>query len=278
MIYSINLEEWIDKNFLNQIENYKNLQNLFNKSIVQSIIENEDNDSATLLIGYYNPFSYSYIGQIMDSIELLVSFKKISKIIYFSSFGVYKPKFEGKYREDDTVQPYNSIGLNALLYEDFFTFLNTRYSTDIYILRNFSIYGPMQNDISLIPNLMKGFIKNEEVYIGDMKKVRDYLYIEDFIFLVKKMIEEKKSHEKKVYNIGSGKGTDIKTLINIMNCISNIKVNAIFDPSKIRKEYDYDYVVADIEKISTDYGFSQKISLEEGLKLTYQWASGRVCI
>lgn len=272
MLYSLNIGEWVDKNFSLRFKNYKNIQNFINNNIIDDLL-NEKN--IEMIFGYYNPFGYFYSGSIMDKIEYLVKKENIQRLIFLSSFGVYEPKYAEPYQEEDKINPQNIFGINALLYENFLSYLNSRYGVDVYVLRLFTLYGPFESQETLIPNLMKSFIRNEEVYVGDLKKIRDFMYIDDFISLIYKIIKKNIDNEIKVYNVGTSEGTDIKTVISLIENLSNKKPNIIFDPSRIKDEYDYDYAVANTEKIMKELNWKPKISLNEGLKLTYQWMLGR---
>lgn len=272
MLYSLNLGEWVDKNLNLRFKNYKNIQNFVNNNIMDNLLKEKN---IQLIFGHYNPFGYFYSGIIMDKIEYLVKKENIQRLIFLSSFGVYGPKYEEPYKEEDKINPQNIFGINALLYENFLSYLNSRYGVDTYILRLFTLYGPFETQETLIPNLMKSFIKNEEVYVGDLKKVRDFIYIDDFVSLIYKITNKNIDNKIKVYNVGTSKGTNIKDVITLIENISNKKPNIIFDPSRIKTEYDYDYAVANINKIKKELNWEPKIPLSEGLKLTYQWMLGR---
>lgn len=271
-IYSLNIEKWLENHFKSSLLDYNNIEDI-NNCIFNKIINKSE--KCILLVGFYNSGNFTKLGNLMDFIENLVMAKKIEKIIYMSSFGVYKPKFEGIYSENDKLEPQNKIGFDSLILENFFTYINSKYKTDIKILRTFSIYGPFLLDESLIPNILRTFIFGKEIYVGDTKKVRDFLYIDDLLRLINKMISLENSENINIYNAGTTVSTSIRDLIKLVEKISNKKPNVIFDPSKIRSDYDYDYVVADMKKIKDEFKWEPSVSLEEGLRLTYLWNTGR---
>ena len=127
----------------------------------------------------------------------------------------------------------------------------------------------------LLPVGDKPIIQHGRVFVGDSAKVRDFIYMTDFIDLFKRITALENNGEVRIYNAGSGVATAIHELLIKAQEITAGECDVIFDATRLKNEYDYDYAVADITKIKKELGWVPKVSLEEGLALTYQWILGR---
>lgn len=272
MLYGFRLEDWISKSFAEKIEGYKKLTDITSRSEFYQLLEG---DEISLVFSYHYYNNLTEIGQVLDHINLLVKLEKISKIIFVSSYNIYEPVYGKPFTEDSPKSPRNSTGINALTIEEFLIYLHKKYNVDTYILRLFSLYGPYMDNYTLISNLFKSYIHNQIVEIGDLKKVRDFLFINDFVDIVNRVYKQEKKSNLKIYNVGTNIPTSIKELISKINELTNKTPDIIFNPDRIKNEYDHDYVVADNKKLLDDFPDLKITPLEKGLELTYLWQLGR---
>lgn len=231
------------------------------------------NSEIPYIVGFESMREFTEIGSLGDVLQVAVQTGKIKKIIYFSSYGIYKPK-GNLFNEQDVVCPMNFVGTRAAILEDILVYLANRYYIDLVILRLFNPYGSYQISPSVVPTVLDRIATSGTVNIGDSEKVRDFFYISDLIDLVK-LVLEKAPKGINVYNVGSGVPTSISQLIIKAQEVTGGHCDVLFDATKLREEYDYDYAVADITRIKKELGWEPKVSLEEGLALTYQWILGR---
>lgn len=70
-----------------------------------------------------------------------------------------------------------------------------------------------------------------------------------------------------IYNAGSGKGTKISFLLNLLKKKLNIKNRIIFDD---KKKYT-DYFVSNNNKVSKDFKWQPKFSVKKGLDKYLKW-------
>lgn len=272
MLYGFRLEDWISKSFAEKIEGYKKLTDITSRSEFYQLLEG---DKVSLVFSYHYYNNLTELGQVLDHINLLVKLEKISKIIFVSSYNIYEPVYGKPFKEDSPKSPRNSTGINALTIEEFLIYLHKKYKVDTYILRLFSLYGPYMDNYTLISNLFKSYIHNQIVEIGDLKKVRDFLFINDFVDIVNRVYKQEKKGDLKIYNVGTNIPTSIKELISKINELTNKTPDIIFNPDRIKNEYDHDYVVADNKKLMNEFPDLKITPLEKGLELTYLWQLGR---
>jgi len=105
---------------------------------------------------------------------------------------------------------------------------------------------------------------------GDGKQTRSFLYIDDCIEGVLKLME---SDYEKPINIGSDRLVTIDELAEIIINISGKKISIKHDLTKPQGVRGRN---ADLTLIKKALNWEPKVSLEEGLKRTYDWAKERM--
>ena len=133
------------------------------------------------------------------------------------------------------------------------------------ILRLYQIYGPHQKFDRLIPLAIKNLLSGNKFNSSKGLQVRDFLYVDDFILLINKILK-KKNIKKGIYNVGSGKPTNVKTVLTkIQKLIGKSKIN--FNAIEMRKE-EIKYLYPSINKVKRSFNWTPKTSLIKGLKKT----------
>jgi len=265
-IFISNIEKWL----------LPHLERAFATNSVQALKHSHFSSfdpDITFVIGFESLREFTDVGSMGDVLQLAALSGRLKSIIFFSSYGVYEPK-KSSFKESDIICPKNFVGTRAAILEDILVYLANRYSLDLTILRLFNPYGPYQLSPSVIPTVLEKITTAGTVNIGDSEKVRDFFYISDLIDLLTLLIE-KNPKGIDIWNVGSGIPISISSLITKAQEITGGECDVLFDATKLREEYDYDYAVADITKIKEELGWEPKVSLEEGLALTYQWILGR---
>ncbi len=233
-----------------------------------------ENEAVHLLLGFHNLRNLTELGQLCDVMRFFAKAHKISRITFLSSYGVYEPS-RTPYREDAPKSPRNLVGISAITIEETLVYLNSLLGLPVDIVRMFNIYGPGQDAPYVVPVVLSQIAQHGRVFVGDSAKVRDFMYMTDFMSLFIKVIQSENSCELRAYNAGSGIPIAIHELIIKSQETTGGECDVIFDATRLKSEYDYDYAVADITKIKKELGWEPKVSLEEGLALTYQWILGR---
>lgn len=148
------------------------------------------------------------------------------RMVYFSSGGTVYGVKGGTISENEPVAPISYYGLSKIQIEDLIHFYHRRYNLEYLIIRPSNPFGSGQNlygKQGLIAVILGRMLKGEPVIVyGDGSVVRDYIYIDDFIFYVKELI--KKDIKNETINIGSGIGTSINQIIKIVEEVSGNKL------------------------------------------------------
>lgn len=133
------------------------------------------------------------------------------------------------------------------------------------ILRLFQIYGPFQKFDRLIPQIIRSSLKNKNFKCTNGNQFRDYLYIDDFTNLIKKILKKKRI-KSNIFNVGYGKPIKVRDVIEkITRIIKKGKPN--YGSIKMRKDEILN-LYPDTKKVKKFFNWAPKISINIGLKKT----------
>lgn len=134
-------------------------------------------------------------------------------------------------------------------------------------------YGPRDNfDLKsshVIPALIRRCLEapNEELVVwGDGTPTRDFLYVEDFVEGV--LLAAEKLRTPEPINIGTGRETSVRELVNVIVRQTGHCGRIRFDPTKPGGQPKR---VLSIDRARRLTGFEPRISLEEGIHRTVRW-------
>jgi dTDP-glucose 4,6-dehydratase len=137
-------------------------------------------------------------------------------------------------------------------------------------------YGPNQYPEKLIPLMIDHCLAGKKLPVyGDGKNIRDWLYVEDHVEAVWKIIKSGPTGE--VYNIGGdNEWTNIKLVQTICHLIASEKKKdpekylALIEFVKDRPGHDRRYAI-NCDKIKSELGWKQRYNFRDGLQKTIKW-------
>jgi nucleoside-diphosphate-sugar epimerase len=210
---------------------------------------------------------------------------KVKEYFYSSSACVY-PEYLQKdaevtpLKEEDAIpaDPDQFYGWEKILAEKLCEAYQKDYGMNIRIARFHNVYGEVYTAFDkqkgkapchLILKVLR-YPEQDFVLWGDGKQTRSFLYIDDCVEGVLKLME---SDYTKPVNIGSDRLVTIEELAKIVIKISGKEITIKHDLSKPQGVRGRN---ADLTLVKRVLGWEPKISLEEGMRRTYQWATERM--
>ncbi|PWL75885.1 hypothetical protein DBY21_07275 [Candidatus Gastranaerophilales bacterium] len=131
--------------------------------------------------------------------------------------------------------------------------------------RIFNLYGPAEKSQRLMPSVINSCLKGEDVKVSDCLKFQDYLHVKDTACGIVDVFE---SDIEGAVNICSGKPVQLRAIVEKIAQLTNFKGKILW--GAIPAAFGDEVVVGNNEKLKS-IGWSQKYSLEEGLKETIDW-------
>jgi nucleoside-diphosphate-sugar epimerase len=221
-------------NFINSIYVKKKILDLNNLNNNFKEIENYNPDVFIHLAwegipDYSEKFSKKNYLNTMRLIKTLVGSTNCSKIIGIGSCWEYNDgNIKGECREDLLTNPQKpfSIYKNKIFKE--ISVIAKKKNIIFNWLRLFYVYGPGQKKESIIPMLIEACKNKKMIKMNYPANINDYIYIEDVIKIIRVFTTE--DILSGIYNLGLGKGIEVKKLLEIID----IEING---KNTLSKEY-----------------------------------------
>jgi nucleoside-diphosphate-sugar epimerase len=192
---------------------------------------------------------------------------KIKKFIQIGS-SIENGKINSPQIENNTPNRkiLSAYGEAKLLSSNFLLDLNKKYNFPVTILRLYLIYGPYQDPNRVIPITILNSIFNKKFDCSDGRQSRDFLYIDDLVDGIIKILIKEDNLSGEIINLGSGKPTKIKKIIkNIVNLVGSGK--PIFGKVRFRKD-EINKLYPNLNKAKKLINWAPKTDLNLGLKKT----------
>ncbi len=211
--------------------------------------------------------------------------QKVKKIFYSSSACIY-PLYNQmdpdnpKCSEDSAypAQPDSEYGWEKIFSERLYLAYFRNYGLDVRIARFHNVFGPegtwcggREKAPAAICRKVAQAKDGAEIEIwGDGKQTRSFLYIDECLAGVRKLMNARDFHGP--VNIGSEEMVSINQMAEMVIKISgkNLKIKHIKGPQGVRGRK------SDNRLIWKKLKWEPKMKLKEGLEITYRWIEGQV--
>jgi UDP-glucose 4-epimerase len=199
----------------------------------------------------------------------------VRRVVYAASSSAYGIPAGEVQTEDDPLQPlspYAAAKLAGELYAQSFT---ASFGLETVRLRFFNIFGPRQRADSPYSGVIALFAaalnagKTPTIF-GDGLQSRDFTFVTDVAEALIRAADTP-GISGRVYNIGTGRGTNLLELIGALNRQLGTAVAPIHAPARAG---DVRHSRADISRARRDLGYDPKVVFEDGLAQTLAWARG----
>lgn len=196
----------------------------------------------------------------------------IQRLVYTSSIGAYPGR--RIFREEDAWdgEPMDTYpGWAKRMGELQIRACAAEYGLDGWsVVRLTNVYGPGDNfdarSAMVIPALMQRIRSGENPLVvwGDGSAIREFAYSEDIADGIIRALHHGTGGD--VVNLGTGIGTSVRELVEALADIIDFRFE--FDPSK---PAGFPERVMDITQARERLGHAPRVSLEEGLRRTWDW-------
>ena len=198
---------------------------------------------------------------------------KVRRVIYAASSSAYGDQPDLPKREDMRPAPLSPYAVAKLVGEYYCQVFTRVYGLETVSLRYFNVFGPRQDPTSQYSGVISRFMSalltgTQPVIYGDGEHSRDFTYISNVIDANLRAAESA-SAVGEIMNIANGQRTTLNELLEVMKAVTGkSKVTARYEAPRAGDVRDS---LADLTRARELLRYEPRVSLEEGLKLTFDW-------
>src|SRR3989344_4009400 len=196
------------------------------------------------------------------------------KIVFAGTRNQYGKAIYLPVDEKHIQEPTDINGINSIAAEKYHLLYNRIYGIKTVSLRMTNIFGPRHQMKHSKQGVLNWFIRQlidgETVKLfGDGSQIRDINYVDDVVDALIICAEAKKN-EGEVYNLGGNPLTLKDFVAKTIQILGYGRFKIIPFP-RDRKQIEVGNYTADIKKINDDLGWEPKISVDEGIRMTFKY-------
>jgi UDP-glucose 4-epimerase len=210
---------------------------------------------------------------VRGSINLIECARKygVKRFVYISTGGaVYGEPVYLPCDENHPIQPICPYGASKHTVEHYLYMYDFLYGLKYTVLRYPNVYGPRQDPhgeagvVAIFTGLM---ITGKQAYVnGDGLQERDFVYVGDCAranLLALTAVEE-----SGIYNLGTGHGTNINEIFDVLKSITNYPLPRMHNPAKLGETRK---IFLEASKAQQELGWLPTIGLEQGMTKTVDY-------
>jgi GDP-4-dehydro-6-deoxy-D-mannose reductase len=189
------------------------------------------------------------------------------RVLVAGSATVYAPS-ESPLKESDPLTPTNPYALSKLAQEQMALRAASEDGLEVVMVRAFNHTGPRQAPTFVAPSMARQIALIESgrlepvMRVGNLQSLRDFLDVRDIVRAYTSLMERGKAGE--IYNVGSGTGRSIQSLLDALRSRSRVQVDVETDPARFRPIENM-AVIANTDRLREQTGWQPEISFDSML-------------
>jgi nucleoside-diphosphate-sugar epimerase len=194
------------------------------------------------------------------------------RVVFSSSSSVYGEAERYPTPEDVVPRPLSPYGITKLGCEHLARAYRTSFSLDVVVLRYFTVYGPRQRPDMAFARIVGALAEGRafELY-GDGSASRGFTHVDDVVAATIAAME--RGAAGATLNVGGGAEATMLEAIGLLEVISGRTLDLRVGDHAAG---DVRRTAADTSRIRDELGWRPQVSLEQGLRAQWEWASSRV--
>jgi UDP-N-acetylglucosamine 4-epimerase len=197
----------------------------------------------------------------------------VKRMIYAASSSTYGDNAALPKVEENIGNPLSPYAVTKYINELYASVFSRTYGFHTIGLRYFNVFGPRQDPAgqyaAVIPLFMQAAIEGKAASInGDGETGRDFTFVENVVQAnIRALFSDVRNHQ--VVNVAFGKMTSLNKLWDIICEMLGVNIAPLHGPDRVG---DIKHSLASIEKAKKLFGYEPEIDVEQGLKMTVEWA------
>jgi UDP-glucose 4-epimerase len=186
----------------------------------------------------------------------------IGHFVFASSAAVYAPS-DRSHREDDPTGPIDIYGLSKVFGEMLATAFHEQSGTPTHIARIFNVYGPGDNNLHVIPEIVQQLATGSVLQLGNLEARRDYIHVTDVARSLELLLDESPSPFG-IFNIGTGRTYSVAHIVELFRDCLDREIRVESREERLRP-VDRPFLQADITRIAKTFAWRPQIEPRQGL-------------
>ncbi len=226
-----------------------------------------------------SPVSYSYdhpqevievnlLGTVNLAEACLREVPRLNQFLFASTSETYGNGPVPK-KEDTPQNPNSPYAVSKLAAEKYLLYLRDAYDFPITILRNFNTYGRKRNTHFFVERTIYQMLTSNEVRLGDLTPIRDFMYVEDHVNAYLTCLGNTKAIGE-IFNFCTGRQAKLSEVVEIIRELTGFKGVVKWYSIPVRP-LDIKVLYGDYSKAKRVLNWEPKYTLEKGLKLTVDY-------
>ena len=234
------------------------------------VVVNHQAAQASVSVSMADPVRDAQIN-VIGSLNVLEAcrYHAVRKLVYAGTGGaaVGEPRYT-PVDEDHPVDPLSPYGANKHAVEHYCFLYRANWGLDTTILRYANVYGPRQDPlgeagvIAIFAGRMLSADGPEPIVNGSGEQERDYVYVGDVAEANLLALDRGSGG---MYHIGTGVGTSVNTLFDRLAALTDYKRPRRHGPAMPGEVFK---IALSAERARRELGWTPRVSLDEGLRLT----------
>jgi UDP-glucose 4-epimerase len=195
-----------------------------------------------------------------------------TQVVFASTGGAIYGECDGPAAETAERRPMSPYGIAKLAGEEYLAGWNRLHGTRHIALRFANVYGPRQDsglEGGVVSIFLERMARGEPTTIyGDGEQSRDYVYVDDVV----RAALAAAGHGGGVFNVGTGTETSVNELHAACRRVAGTEREPQHAEPRLG---DVRRSVIDPALAERELGWRAETSLDAGLRITWEWTSGR---
>jgi UDP-glucose 4-epimerase len=194
-----------------------------------------------------------------------------AKVVFSSTGGAIYGEVHGDPASEQTARlPVSPYGIAKLCAEEYLQGWNRIHGTSHVVLRFANVFGPRQ-DSGLEGGVVSIFLERmadgqETLIFGDGGQTRDFVYVGDVVAALLAAA----GREGGTFNVGTGQETSVAHLHELCRAVTGVDAPPRHEEARLG---DARRSVLDVSLIERELGWRPRVSLEDGLRETWEWTT-----
>ena len=208
---------------------------------------------------------------IIGTLNLLESIpNSIESFVYVSTCEVYGKSEYLPIDERAHTRPRSTYAASKLAAENLVSTLHKERGIPVIILRPFNTYGPRDSHPRIIPEIISQLSKGNTLRLGNTSTTRDFSFVSDIANGIV-MAAALNEGTGEIINLGSGKGTSMQELIDLIANVMKMDYYRVLVDKKKLRPWDVENSVSITAKAERLLNWRPTTSLRKGLEKTVEW-------